>query len=86
MAKQPALSTQLKNAQALIIKLEQDLKNKTDQAARNYQIYQEKEAELDQLHAFFDALPDGATVPRRNEQTYKDYSAMTRLAAWLASK
>lgn len=86
MAKQPAVSTQLKNAQALIAKLEQDVKTNLERAERTYRQYQEKEAELDQLHAFFDALPEGTTVPRRNESTYKDYSAMTRLAAWLASK
>lgn len=86
MAKQPAISTQLKNARELIVRLENELKSKTDQADRYYRTYQEKEAELDQLHAFFDALPEGSTVPRQDQSSYKQHSAMTRLAAWLAKR
>lgn len=82
--KKPALSTQLKQAQALI----EELKKKVESAERGQKYAQDSRAdaerELNDVHAFFDALP--GALPRKNEQTYAQHSAMTRLAAWLASK
>jgi septal ring factor EnvC (AmiA/AmiB activator) len=82
--KKPAVSTQLKQAQARIAELEK----KVESAERSQKYAQEARAdaerELSQLHAFFDVLP--GALPKKNEQTYVDHSAMTRLAAWLASK
>jgi hypothetical protein len=82
--RKPAVSTLLKAAQARIA----DLEKKQTQDASSLKYAQEgrqaAEAELNQLHAFFDALP--GTIPKQDKETYSTHSAMTRLAAWLATK
>ncbi|CPG63629.1 MULTISPECIES: hypothetical protein [Burkholderia] len=81
--RKPAVSTLLKNAQARIAELEK--KAESDASSLKYQQKRAEDAqdELQQLHAFFDALP--GTIPEQDKETYKRNSAMTRLAAWLAT-
>lgn len=84
MAKKPAISTQLKNAQAQILELEKTLASSKSSVEYQRRQTEEAQSELNQVHAFFDALPD--SLPRRHIETHQSHSAMTRLAAWLASK
>ena len=83
-AKKPAVSTQLKQAQARIAELEKKIESSERSQKYAQDARADSERELNQVHAFFDALP--GALPRKSEQTYTDHSAMTRLAAWLASK
>jgi uncharacterized coiled-coil protein SlyX len=82
--RKPAVSTLLKSAQARIAELEKQLaaantsKGYSDKAASDHR------AEVDQIHAFLDALP--GSIERQNKETYASHAAMTRLAAWLATK
>jgi septal ring factor EnvC (AmiA/AmiB activator) len=84
VAKKPALSTQLKNAQAQIAELEKSLTSSKSSVDYHRRQTEEAQSELNQVHAFFDALPD--SLPRRHTETHQPHSAMTRLAAWLANK
>lgn len=83
-AKKPAVSTQLKQANARIEELEKKLAD-----AQRAQEYASKraadaDAELDQMHALLDALPNA--LPKRDDGTYRNHTAMTRLASWLAAR
>jgi len=82
--RKPAISTQLKAAQTRIAELEKKLESA--ESTRKYISDRENKAneELNQLHAFIDALP--GSIKRKNEETYVEHGAMTRLAAWLATK
>lgn len=84
MAKQPALSTQLKTAQARISELEQKLAKETKDKDNWYTNWQKKEGEVDQLQAMLDAFPD--CPPRRAEGAYFDLGPAARIAGWLATK
>lgn len=85
MAKNPAISTQLKAANAQIAELEKKLKAETSYKDVHYQERGKLESELEQLHSFFDSLP--GSIPREIEGSYgRKNSAMTRLAAWLATR
>jgi hypothetical protein len=59
-----------------------DLEKRTGKYAQDAR--NEAEGELNQLHAFFDALP--GTIPRQDEKSYRKNSAMTRLSVWFATK
>ncbi|EKS9914889.1 hypothetical protein [Burkholderia multivorans] len=81
--RKPAVSTLLKNAQARIAELEKKAENDAKSMKYHEKRADEAQAELQQLHAFFDALP--GTIPEQDKETYKRNNAMTRLAAWLAT-
>lgn len=81
-----AVSTQLKNAQARIAELEKSVATEKQYRGWAEEAKKEPTAELEQVHAFFDALP--GALPRKTGDGYDatKYTAMTRLAAWLATK
>ena len=84
MAKQPALSTQLKTAQARISELEQKLAKETKDKENWYMQWQKRDADVERLQAMFDTFPN--CPPRRVEGAYIDLSPAARIAGWLASK
>ncbi len=88
MARQLAVSTQLKNALAKIEELEKKLKSVTDDKDRWYKMQTEKNEEIEQVHALLDALPGAAGRQSQAEEPWqrKTLSLMTRLAAYLASR
>lgn len=82
--RKPAASTLLKKAQEDIAKLTKEL-----ESAKSSQKYSSDRAadlnkEVEELHAFFDVLPN--SIPRKDPEQYVQRSAMTRMAAWLATK
>ena len=81
--RKPAVSTLLKQAQATIVELEKKLKEKETNLGYARDGQTAAEEELHQIHAFFDAML--GSIPKQDKETYKNNSAMTRLAAWLAS-
>ncbi|MET3631617.1 hypothetical protein [Burkholderia sp. 572] len=81
--RKPAVTTLLKNAQARIAELEKKVEIDTKTIKYHEKRAEEAQAELQQLHAFFDALP--GTIPEQDKESYKRNNAMTRLAAWLAT-
>lgn len=83
-ARKPAVSTLLKKAQEDIAKLTKEL-----ESAKSSQKYSSDRAndlnkEVEELHAFFDVLPN--SIARKDPEQYATRSAMTRMAAWLATK
>lgn len=84
MAKAPALSTQLKTAQARIIELEKKVESLTKDKDMWYKYYQDDKKVLEELHTLLDTLPN--TVPRKSEANYVEYSVMIRLASYFANK
>ena len=91
--KKPAITTQLKNANARVVELEKELeaakKDATNQKASSdswCRQHNETKAELEQLHSLLDALP--GCLPRKvqAEESWRstEHAAMTRLASWLA--
>ncbi len=83
MAKAPALSTQLKTAQARIIELEKKVESLTKDRDMWYKYYQDDKKVLEELHTLLDTLPN--TVPRKSEANYSEYSVMIRLASYFAN-
>ncbi len=82
MARKLSTATQLKNANAEIAEIKKKLEN-AESYKKMYQNSAERaEQELEQVHRFLDAVPN--PIAREPEQ-YKTISAMTRLAAWLAT-
>jgi len=86
--KKPALITQLKTAKAEIESLQaqlteanKKLASETSSKDHHYRENKKLDDELDQLHGLLDSIP--GALPRKNEQSYTSYSAMTRLASWL---
>lgn len=82
--RKPAASTLLKKAQEDIAKLTKEL-----ESAKSNQKYSSDRAadlnkEVEELHAFFDVLPNA--IARKDPEQYTTRSAMTRMAAWLATK
>lgn len=82
--KKPAVTTQLKTANARIAELEKELSS-----AKSNKDYYERDArkaneELNGLHALLDAMP--GALPKEKKEGYGSHSAMTRLASWLASR
>lgn len=83
-SKTPALSTQLKNAQAEITKLQAELKR-----AKEMQEIYSKNAdaatkEVEAIQVILDALP--GAIDRRKEGEWTDRTPVTRLAAWFACR
>jgi chromosome segregation ATPase len=74
----------MKKAQEDIARLTKEL----EQTKSNYKYSSDRVAELnkevEELHAFFDVLPNA--TPRKDPEQYTTRSAMTRMAAWLATK
>ncbi|HDR9199636.1 TPA: hypothetical protein QDB48_000922 [Burkholderia vietnamiensis] len=81
--RKPAVSTLLKNAQARIAELEKQLESEKNQAKWAREGRESAQSEVNQIHAFLDALP--GAIAKKNQETYVEHSAMTRLAAWLAT-
>ena len=82
--RKPAASTLLKKAQEEIASL-----NKQLESAKNSQKYAQDRAndlnkEVEDIHAFFDTVPSG--IARKADDGYTTRTAMTRMAAWLATK
>lgn len=85
MARKPATSTLLKQAEAQIAELNKQLEREKANASYANTRATTAEAEVEQVHAFLDAIPN--SIPREPEGNYgKKNAAMTRLAAWLAVK
>lgn len=84
MAKAPALSTQLKTANAKIVELEKKLADseRTQKYLRESQ--EAKDRQIEEVHTFLDALP--GAIERKSQDTYHERSPMTRLAAWFAAR
>lgn len=84
MAKAPALSTQLKTANAKTVELEKKLADseRTQKYLRESQ--EEKDRQIEEVHTFLDALP--GAIERKSQDTYHERSPMTRLAAWFAAR
>ncbi|MCW3581747.1 hypothetical protein K6Y74_01805 [Burkholderia cenocepacia] len=81
--RKPAVSTLLKQAQARVAELEKQLETEKNSSKYAREARDAAKAEADQIHAFLDALP--GAIKKRNDETYVEHSAMTRLAAWLAT-
>ena len=84
MSKTPALSTQLKNAQAEIAKLQSELTKAKDMQAIYSKNADEKAKEVEAVQVILDALP--GAIERRKEGEWTDRSPVTRLAAWFACR
>ena len=86
--KQPALSTQLKAAQACITALEKKLSSETASKDTFYRQMNDAKAELEQVHALLDVLPGAAKRKTEAEESWQrqDIALMTRLAAYLAAR
>lgn len=86
MARELALTTQLKNANAKIAELEKSLAS--EKASKDMYYKNERDAAgiIEQLHQFLDAVPN--SVPREsdgeNSWSRVKRDPVTRLAAWLA--
>lgn len=79
--KKPAVSTQLKQALAKIEELEKKVASAEQSQKWAADRARDADNELDQIHAFLDAVPGAIS---RDAENYKKHSAMTRLAAWLS--
>ena len=88
MAKQLAVSTQLKNALAQIAKLEKDLKSANESKDHYYKASRDADAVIEQIHQVLDAV--NGSIPRESvgENSWERVkrSPMTRMAAWLSSR
>jgi uncharacterized coiled-coil protein SlyX len=82
--RKPAASTLLKQANARVEELEKKLTSSESSMKYHSNQASEAQAELNDMHAFFDALPN--SIPRKDSESYQTRSAMTRLAAWLATR
>lgn len=86
MAKQPALSTQLKAANDKIAELEKQLKLSNDTRDSWYKQMNEAKDMIEQVHQVLDAVPN--SIPRKDNdaESYHrvERTPVTRLAAWLA--
>lgn len=91
--KKPAITTQLKNANARVAELEKELEAAKKDAANQkassdswYRKNNETQAELDQLHSLLDALPGCLPRKQQGEESWRaiEHAAMTRFASWLA--
>lgn len=86
MARQLAVTTQLKNANARIVELEKKLKEAESVKDKYYKSSREHEATLEQINQLLDAVPN--SVPRTSEGENSwdrvTRTPMMRLAAWLA--
>lgn len=84
MARKPAASTLLKKAQEDIAKLTKDLESSKSSQKYSSDRAQQLNTEIEEIHAFFDAIP--GAISKKAEDGYTQRSAMTRMAAWLATK
>lgn len=86
MAKQPALSTQLKAANAKIVELEAKLKTATQHNEYNQKQFSDATALIEQVHQVLDAVPNSIARESEGENSWDRVkrSPVTRLAAWLA--
>jgi hypothetical protein len=82
MAKQKALSTQLKEANAQIEKLTSELKSKSESFDTYYKMYNDSQLELESVHTALDTM----FVPGKVKQGYseKTMTIASRLFAWQA--
>lgn len=83
-SRKPAVSTQLKNAQAEIAELKKQLESSKSSQSYYNERANKLQAEVEEIHSFFDALPN--VISRKADDGYTQRAAMTRMAAWLASK
>jgi len=86
MAKTPALSTQLKAANARIAELDKQLASAKSTSEYHVKEANESKQMLEQVHQVLDAVPQ--SIPRESEGENSwdrvKRSPVTRLAAWLA--
>ena len=83
-ARKPAVSTLLKKAQEDVARLTKEVESITSNRKYYQEAHTKATNEVEELHAFFDALPN--SIPRKDDNGYNQRSAMTRMAAWLATK
>lgn len=88
MAKQLAVSTQLKNALTRIEKLEKELKEAKETKDRYYRDERAALEVIEQIHQVLDAVPGSIARESEGENSWDRIkrSPMTRMAAWLASR
>lgn len=93
--KKPSLQTQLKNAKAelaaaqqKIAQLQKELDSNKGTITYNHGRAERAEGELQQIHAFLDAVPNPPA--RKTDPTVTDYArdvtALTRLTVFLATR
>lgn len=85
-AKKPAVTTQLKTANARIAELEKQIKDGAWQVPHYKKQADEANAELENVHAIFDAMPGCIARKKDGEYSSQNIAAATRLASWLASR
>lgn len=88
MAKELAISTQLKNANARIVELEKKLKDTESSKENWYKSSSLHEQMLEQLHQVLDAVPNSIARESEGENSWDRVkrSPVTRMAAWLAGR
>ena len=84
MARQPAMSTQLKAANVKIAELEKKLADCEKSKGWAQEARTDAERQVEEVHTFLDALP--GAIDRKHPENYTERSPMTRLAAWFASR
>jgi chromosome segregation ATPase len=93
--KKPAVTTQLKLANAEIARLKEELAKmesakKAAESTKDhyYKKYDELSDELEQLHSLLDAFEGALPRTSRKEGSYSDtnYSVTVRLCSWLAKR
>lgn len=83
MARQTAVSTQLKQAQARIAELSKELESSKQSWKWATDSRDEAQRELEQTHAIIDVL--SGALPREKKD-YGHHTAAVRIASWLAAK
>ncbi len=86
MARELAVTTQLKNAAVKIVELEKKLASETSTKEAWYKQMNENAAMLEQVHQVLDAMPNSIARESEGENSWDRVkrSPVTRLAAWLA--
>ena len=82
--RKPAASTLLKKAQEDIARLTKELESSKNIAKYSSDRASDLNKEVEELHAFFDAIP--GSISRKAEDGHTQRSAMTRMSVWLANK
>lgn len=90
--KKPSIVTQLKNAKAEIAehrlhieKLQKELDSAKSNNSYHSERAQKAEAEVGQIHAFLDSVPNPPPTAQQDNQ-YAKLSAMTRLSVFFATR
>lgn len=83
-SRKPAVSTQLKTAQAMIAALEKKVKEQESTQGWTRAAKETAEREVNDMNAFIDALP--GAIALKAEDGYTTRTIVTRMGAWLATR